>query len=79
MTQANRVHSSPRKPASEFLSDLPEHAPVDLRLFVEAEVEQLLVFLDRLDGDCDLECYLTDYSSGMDDREADCEDESAQR
>jgi hypothetical protein len=42
------------------------------------EVERLLAFLDETDGDTDLEPSLSGYSDGMDDREAECEDEGAQ-
>ena len=50
-----------------------------LRSEAEAEIERLLTFLDDLDGDPDLECYLTGYAPGMDDREGgECVDESAQ-
>lgn len=42
-----------------------------IRQQIEAEVERLLSLLDILDGDTDLEPYLTGDSDGMDDREGD--------
>jgi hypothetical protein len=58
----------------------PQGEPValsaaDLRLFVETEVERLLVVLDTLDGDPDLEPNLAGYAPGMDDREGDPADD----
>jgi hypothetical protein len=42
-----------------------------LRLQTEIAIEMLIALFDAFDGDTDLECYLTGYSDGMDDREGD--------
>jgi hypothetical protein len=47
-----RRYGAPALPEGEFR---PGSRPAPLRQIIEDEIERLIAFLDRADGDCDLE------------------------